>query len=122
MFLNWSNQYLLSILNLILFPFILTWNGPETVKLIPEHLVTYKVFGEPKGPHYAHYDLVGGRLVCKSFSILLPFGRWYITYLKIYFPYLCTHFHDLSSKMQAVEQVYPCIAQFLSSHDQLLSS
>lgn len=56
----------------------------ETVKLIPEHLVTYKVFGEPKGPHYAHYDLVGGRL--------------------------------------AVEQVYPCIAQFLSSHDQLLSS
>lgn len=35
----------------------------ETVKLIPEHLVTYKVFGEPDGPHYAHYDLVGGRLV-----------------------------------------------------------
>ncbi|KHN06698.1 hypothetical protein glysoja_021244 [Glycine soja] len=35
----------------------------ETVKLIPEHLVTYKVFGEPEGSHYAHYDLVGGRLV-----------------------------------------------------------
>ncbi|KAI7998804.1 hypothetical protein LOK49_LG10G00780 [Camellia lanceoleosa] len=34
----------------------------ETVKLIPEHLVTYEVFGEPEGPHYAHYDLVGGRL------------------------------------------------------------
>lgn len=34
----------------------------ETVKLIPEELVTYKVFGEPDGPHYAHYDLVGGRL------------------------------------------------------------
>ncbi|KAK7314600.1 hypothetical protein VNO77_33127 [Canavalia gladiata] len=34
----------------------------ETVKLIPEELVTYKVFGEPGGPHYAHYDLVGGRL------------------------------------------------------------
>ncbi|KAK7380063.1 hypothetical protein VNO78_32432 [Psophocarpus tetragonolobus] len=34
----------------------------ETVKLIPEELVTYKVFGEPCGPHYAHYDLVGGRL------------------------------------------------------------
>ncbi|KAI3453066.1 hypothetical protein Pfo_009729 [Paulownia fortunei] len=50
-----------------------------TVKLIPEHLVTYKVFGEPNGPHYAHYDLVGGRL--------------------------------------AVEQIYPCIIQFLSSHD-----
>ncbi|KAF8399070.1 hypothetical protein HHK36_014936 [Tetracentron sinense] len=32
----------------------------ETVKKIPEHLVTYKVFGEPGGPHYAHYDLVGG--------------------------------------------------------------
>lgn len=51
----------------------------ETVKLIPEHLVTYKVFGEPGGPHYAHYDLVGGRL--------------------------------------AVEQVYPCIIEFLSNHD-----
>lgn len=33
----------------------------ETVKLIPQHLVTYKVFGGPEGPHYAHYDLVGGR-------------------------------------------------------------
>ncbi|KAK6261384.1 hypothetical protein QUC31_007200 [Theobroma cacao] len=37
-------------------------NGAETVKLIPEPLVTYKVFGEPGGPHYAHYDIVGGRL------------------------------------------------------------
>lgn len=35
----------------------------ETVKLIPEDLITYKVFGELDGPHYAHYDLVGGRLV-----------------------------------------------------------
>ncbi|KAI9088644.1 hypothetical protein K1719_029758 [Acacia pycnantha] len=52
----------------------------ETVKLIPQHLVTYKVFGEAGGPHYAHYDLVGGRL--------------------------------------AVKQVYPCIIEFLSSHDQ----
>ncbi|KAL3644676.1 hypothetical protein CASFOL_009856 [Castilleja foliolosa] len=51
----------------------------DTVKLIPEHLVTYKVFGEPDGPHYAHYDLVGGRM--------------------------------------AVEQIYPCIIEFLSSHD-----
>ncbi|CAJ2637095.1 unnamed protein product [Trifolium pratense] len=33
----------------------------ETVKLIPKDLVTYKVFGESGGPHYAHYDLVGGR-------------------------------------------------------------
>ncbi|KAL6615837.1 hypothetical protein ACP70R_038107 [Stipagrostis hirtigluma subsp. patula] len=33
----------------------------ETVKHIPQHLVTYKVFGQPEGPHYAHYDLVGGR-------------------------------------------------------------
>ncbi|KAL3636048.1 hypothetical protein CASFOL_020595 [Castilleja foliolosa] len=53
----------------------------DTVKLIPEHLVTYKVFGEPDGPHYAHYDLVGGRM--------------------------------------AVEQIYPCIIEFLSSHDDL---
>ncbi|KAL5761220.1 hypothetical protein ACOSQ2_020058 [Xanthoceras sorbifolium] len=51
----------------------------DTVKLLPENLVTYKVFGEAGGPHYAHYDLVGGRL--------------------------------------AVEQVYPCIVEFLSLHD-----
>ncbi|GAB4861009.1 hypothetical protein Ancab_036170 [Ancistrocladus abbreviatus] len=38
----------------------------ETVKVIPEHLITYKVFGEPSGPHYAHYDLVGGRLAPKQ--------------------------------------------------------
>ncbi|MED6109908.1 hypothetical protein PIB30_037904 [Stylosanthes scabra] len=35
----------------------------ETVKLFPKDLVTYKVFGEPGGPHYAHYDLVGSCLV-----------------------------------------------------------
>ncbi|OIT27161.1 PREDICTED: uncharacterized protein LOC109214318 [Nicotiana attenuata] len=34
----------------------------ETAKLIPEGLVTYKVFGEPRGPNYGHYDLVGGRM------------------------------------------------------------
>ncbi|XWS22466.1 hypothetical protein CRYUN_Cryun29cG0037300 [Craigia yunnanensis] len=51
----------------------------ETVKLFPENLVTYKLFGEHQGPHYAHYDLVGGR--------------------------------------SAVEQVYPCIVQFLSHYD-----
>ncbi|WJX25643.1 hypothetical protein P8452_14665 [Trifolium repens] len=33
----------------------------ETAKLIPKDLVTYKVFGKSGGPHYAHYDLVGGR-------------------------------------------------------------
>ncbi|KAK7357739.1 hypothetical protein VNO80_17035 [Phaseolus coccineus] len=38
----------------------------ETVKVIPEHLVTYEVFGEPGGPHYAHYDLVGGRLAVEQ--------------------------------------------------------
>ncbi|XP_022878481.1 uncharacterized protein LOC111396311 isoform X3 [Olea europaea var. sylvestris] len=38
----------------------------ETVKLIPEHLVTYKVFGERDGPHYAHYDLVGGRMAAEQ--------------------------------------------------------
>ncbi|CAN4121033.1 unnamed protein product [Withania somnifera] len=35
----------------------------ETVKLIPENLVSYKVFGDADGPHYAHYDLVGGHMV-----------------------------------------------------------
>ncbi|CAM8948193.1 unnamed protein product [Rhodiola kirilowii] len=34
----------------------------ETAKLVPKHLITYQVFGEPDGPHYAHYDLVGGKL------------------------------------------------------------
>ncbi|KAI3515658.1 hypothetical protein L1887_14559 [Cichorium endivia] len=34
----------------------------ETIKLVPKHLATYKVYGEPAGPHFAHYDLVGGRL------------------------------------------------------------
>lgn len=52
----------------------------ETAKLIPENLVTYKLFGEPDGPHYAHYDLVGGRL--------------------------------------AMDEVYPCVVQFLSGYDQ----
>ncbi|KAK2397467.1 hypothetical protein P8452_18439 [Trifolium repens] len=33
----------------------------ETAKLFPKDLVTYKVFGKSGGPHYAHYDLVGGR-------------------------------------------------------------
>lgn len=36
------------------------------MKLMPEHLVTYKLFGQPDGPHYAHYDLVGGSVVCTS--------------------------------------------------------
>ena len=32
-------------------------------------MVIYKVFGKPDGPHYAHYDLVGGRMVnCSLFS------------------------------------------------------
>ncbi|KAJ9187258.1 hypothetical protein P3X46_002736 [Hevea brasiliensis] len=38
----------------------------ETVKVIPEHLVTYKVFGDPWGPHYAHYDLVGSCLAANQ--------------------------------------------------------
>jgi hypothetical protein len=40
----------------------------ETVKLLPQNMVTYKVFGKPGGPHYAHYDLVGSRLVCLVLS------------------------------------------------------
>ncbi|VFQ78179.1 unnamed protein product [Cuscuta campestris] len=38
----------------------------ETAKAIPEHLVTYKLFGEPDGPHYAHYDLVGCRVAAEQ--------------------------------------------------------
>lgn len=44
----------------------------ETVKVIPGNLVTYKVFGEPDGPHYGHYDIVGGPSVCLLFC--LPFS------------------------------------------------
>ncbi|XVF02222.1 hypothetical protein REPUB_Repub04eG0157000 [Reevesia pubescens] len=43
----------------------------ETVKLFPQNLVTYKVFGEHQGPHYAHYDLVGGRLFNSPLSTRL---------------------------------------------------
>ncbi|CAN0916208.1 hypothetical protein LINGRAHAP2_LOCUS29593 [Linum grandiflorum] len=38
----------------------------ETVKILPKHLVTYKIFGEPGGPHYAHYDLVGGHMAAEQ--------------------------------------------------------
>ncbi|KAF3438600.1 hypothetical protein FNV43_RR21363 [Rhamnella rubrinervis] len=38
----------------------------ETAKLITENLITYKILGEPGGPHYAHYDLVGGRLAANQ--------------------------------------------------------
>ncbi|XP_016509987.1 uncharacterized protein LOC107827380 isoform X2 [Nicotiana tabacum] len=38
----------------------------ETVKLIPENLVNYKVFGDADGPHYAHYDLVGGHMATEQ--------------------------------------------------------
>ncbi|XP_078446014.1 alpha/beta hydrolase family protein [Wolffia australiana] len=51
----------------------------ETVKAIPSEMVTYRVFGRPEGPHYAHYDLVGGRL--------------------------------------AMIEVYPCVVDFLVTHD-----
>ncbi|KAL6007590.1 hypothetical protein ACLOJK_033089 [Asimina triloba] len=51
----------------------------ETVKIIPPHLVQYKIFGKPDGPHYGHYDIVGGRL--------------------------------------AIDELYPCIVEFLSHHD-----
>ncbi|KAJ8562984.1 hypothetical protein K7X08_031436 [Anisodus acutangulus] len=37
----------------------------ETVKFIPKHLVTYKVLGDANGQHYAHYDLVGGRMAAE---------------------------------------------------------
>lgn len=34
------------------------------MKLIPEHLATFKVVGSPGGPHYGHQDLISGRTVC----------------------------------------------------------
>ncbi|XP_060181073.1 uncharacterized protein LOC132610736 [Lycium barbarum] len=38
----------------------------ETLKLIPENLVNYNVFGDADGPHYAHYDLVGGHMATEQ--------------------------------------------------------
>ncbi|MBA0750881.1 hypothetical protein Gogos_002262, partial [Gossypium gossypioides] len=79
----------------------------ETVKLLPQNLVTYKIFGEHQGPHYAHYDLVGGRLVSianRKMYTETPFDRYSSSVSKIV-------------QIQAVEQVYPCIIQFLSQHD-----
>lgn len=38
----------------------------ETVKVMNKQLTTFRVFGEPGGPHYAHYDLVGSRLASKE--------------------------------------------------------
>jgi len=32
----------------------------QTAKVIPKHLHAYRVFGQPNGPHCAHYNLVGG--------------------------------------------------------------
>lgn len=51
------------------------FNEAETVKHIPGNLVTYKVFGEPDGPHYGHYDLVGGPSVCMLFFLSLFWGE-----------------------------------------------
>ncbi|KAK9750425.1 hypothetical protein RND81_02G196000 [Saponaria officinalis] len=77
----------------------------ETVKLFPKDLVKYKVFGQPEGPHYAHYDLVGGRLVSKPSNL---------------FPLLFCSINQIvmhNSSLQAVEEVYPCIVEFLSTYD-----
>ncbi|KAL9252807.1 hypothetical protein AKJ16_DCAP09004 [Drosera capensis] len=38
----------------------------ETVKARRKPFIAYKVFGDPSGPHYAHYDLVGSRLASKQ--------------------------------------------------------
>ncbi|KAF4386345.1 hypothetical protein F8388_019972 [Cannabis sativa] len=38
----------------------------ETAKLIPEHMLTFKIVGEPEGPHYAHYDVVGSHLAANQ--------------------------------------------------------
>jgi hypothetical protein len=53
------------------------------VKVIPKHLVTYRVFGEPSGPHYAHYDLVGGGRLVRVNLILLFGGSGITCFLRI---------------------------------------
>jgi hypothetical protein len=78
------------------------------VKLIPQHLVTYKVFGKPEGPHYAHYDLVGGRKV-RAHNWYLRDGAQSLI-LTV-----------LSAIVQALHEVYPCIIEFLSQHDEVSS-
>ncbi|XP_023550263.1 uncharacterized protein LOC111808492 isoform X1 [Cucurbita pepo subsp. pepo] len=97
-----------------------------TAKLIPEHLVTYKCFGEPGGPHYAHYDLVGGRLVLFSFPFFYSLS-WTLLSIQVFYLMLplftspkicrqlnrCTHVSSnfLASMMQFD---YPLINKFSS--------
>ena len=96
-------------------PLQLLVNMADTVKLFPENLVTYKLLGEPDGPHYAHYDLVGGRLVsCIYRSPMLELCS--VTYYVRACLLSKVNFSDNLS-LQAVEQVYPCITEFLSHHD-----
>lgn len=46
----------------------------ETVKAIPKHLVSSRVFGEPNGLHYGHYDLVAGRLAASQvYPVIIDF-------------------------------------------------
>lgn len=87
----------------------------DTAKLFPENLVTYKVLGEADGPHYAHYDLVGGRLVCyisRSTTLELCSMQYYVRPC-----FLSQSVFSDNFSLQAVEQVYPCITEFLSHHD-----
>lgn len=56
--------------------------GVETIKKIPEQFATFNVFGEPGGPHYGHYDLIGGRLVCARLmktSSTYSFAHFWVT-------------------------------------------
>ena len=83
----------------------------ETVKLIPQHLVTYKFFGAPEGPHYAHYDswrAEGTLTVIDTWEPVVNF-------------YTSRHAYNDLYYAQAVHEVYPCIIEFLSQHDNVSS-
>lgn len=99
----------------------------ETIKLVPKHLATYKVFGEPDGPHYAHYDIVGGRLVCNLSSFF--FFRELKEKININFYYIiwevtkscCVQISDIftDANLQAPQQLFPSIIEFLADHDSI---
>lgn len=56
-------------------------HGVETVKMIPKHSASFKVFGEPRGPHYAHYDIVGGRLVRCDLKYFMLVIHWPLNFI-----------------------------------------
>ncbi|KAK6780345.1 hypothetical protein RDI58_022529 [Solanum bulbocastanum] len=68
----------------------------ETVKLIPEKLVKYKVFGDADGPHYAHYDLVCGHMLGDGYALTIMLQMLSFISVGISFTHLMIVYHHYS--------------------------